>query len=188
MSLEAFLLRFGVPALYAGSVIEGETFAIIGGALAHRGIFSLPVALVAVAAGTFTADQAAYWLGRSADRLRPVQKITSSAAFAKASALLKVHPKLFVFTVRFAYGMRTAGAMAIGASGFHWPLYVLLDLCAIAVWVVLFVSLGYAFAYTLDRLTSDVAHAEKLIALIVVGAALFALGRTALRRRADASK
>lgn len=186
MSFPAFLQQYGILAVYIGAIFEGETFAILGGAFVHQGIFSPISAFLAVAGGTFTADQSAFWAGRLAQKLPLVQKMMATSAFQKAQAALTRNPTAFVLTVRFAYGMRTAGALAIGTSNYPALRYVVLDLIAILIWSLLFVSLGYIFAFSLKQLFGEVEHAEKLIGAILVLVVAVGLGRYTIQHRRKA--
>ena len=42
MSIETIIAAYGYPALFVGTVLEGESILVIAGFLAHRGLLFLP--------------------------------------------------------------------------------------------------------------------------------------------------
>ena len=84
MTIAALVGHTGPVALFLGAALEGETYAMLGGMIAHRGLLPLPVAWGAVLLGTLLADQGFFFAGRRLrDRLF-VRRIRARAAFAKA--------------------------------------------------------------------------------------------------------
>lgn len=157
MSLEAIVTHYGPLALVLGAAMEGETVAMIGGMVAHRGLMALPVAWAAVLVGTLVADQGLYFAGRRM-RDRPfVGRLRGTTAFRKAQTRFERNPALFVLMFRFLYGLRTASPAMVGMSGFPPARFALLNLCAAIVWSMLFVGLGYAFGLSFEVLIGRVA-------------------------------
>ena len=72
MSLEHLLMQFGLPIVFFGVMLEGETFLVLAGLLAHQGYFPLWLVILAAALGSFIADQVLFHIGYSkgADFLR----------------------------------------------------------------------------------------------------------------------
>lgn len=147
MSIEAIIARYGVIAVFAGAGFEGETAAVAGGMLAHQGFFALPAAMAAAAAGSFTADQLFFLLGRRFRDHRWVAAMRGKNTFARALELLERYPHAFVFSFRFVYGFRTVSPVAIGTSKVPARTFVLMNLVAAIVWGTFFVALGYLFGH-----------------------------------------
>jgi membrane protein DedA with SNARE-associated domain len=63
MTFELLIARYGLPAIFLGTMLEGETVVIIGGFLAHRGYLSLFGVIIAATIGTLLADQFFFFLG-----------------------------------------------------------------------------------------------------------------------------
>lgn len=151
MTIEGLVARYGLGALVVGAALEGETVAMIGGMMAHRGIYPLPLAWGAVLFGTLAADQGYFFAGRLfRDRPRMV-RLRATAAFAKAQAMFERNPVVFVMLFRFLYGLRTVSPAVVGASGFPPLRFFALNAIAALVWSILFVGLGYAFGLGLEE-------------------------------------
>lgn len=145
MTIEAIVARWGVAAVFAGAMLEGETAVIAGGLIAHQGLIAWPLAFGAAAIGSFLADQFFFAAGRRY-RDRPlVQRWTQKRAFAKALQLLERYPVGFIFAFRFLYGFRTVSPVAIGTSQVPLATFVPLNAAAAVVWAALFTALGYWF-------------------------------------------
>lgn len=174
MTIAALVGHTGPVALFLGAALEGETFAMLGGMIAHRGLLPLPVAWGAVLLGTLLADQGFFFAGRRLrDRLF-VRRIRARAACAKAQAHFDRHPTLFVLLFRFLYGLRAASPVMIGMSGFPPARFAMLNLVAAVVWSLLFVGIGYAFGMGLEQAIGHIAdHRDWLPWLLVpVGAGI----------------
>ena len=145
MSIEAIVARWGVAAVFAGAMLEGETAVIAGGLLAHQGLIAWPLAFAAAALGSFLSDQFFFAAGRRY-RDRPfVQRWTQKRAFAKALRLLERYPTGFIFGFRFLYGFRTVSPVAIGTSQLPAATFLIVNALAAIVWAALFTALGYWF-------------------------------------------
>ena len=79
LDLPGLVASYGLWAIGAGAILEGETMVLLGGFFAHRGALD-PVAVWAVAAiAAFAGDQFWFWLGREHGR-----RLASAAASASA--------------------------------------------------------------------------------------------------------
>ena len=141
---------YGLLAIFLGSAVEGEPFALAGGVLAHRHWLSLQGAMLAAVAGSFCVDQMWFHLSRNLRRSALVRRITDRPAFQRSLAMIARHPARFVLVFRFAYGLRAVTAVAVGASGMPAGLFALLNLAAAAVWGVVFTALGYGAGPVLE--------------------------------------
>ena len=145
MTIETLVVRFGLPALFVGAGLEGETVVIAGGLLAHQGLVPLGGVMAAAALGSFVADQTWFAIGRHYREHRWVAKARARPAFAKALRALERHPIGFIFAFRFIYGFRTISPIAIGTTGVAARTFVLINAVAAAAWGVAFSAVGYLF-------------------------------------------
>ena len=152
MSITALLARYGLPALFVGAAVEGETVVVIGGILAHRGLVSLPGAMAATAAGSFVADQLFFLTGRRLSGWRPVRRLKGNPLFGRALAMLERYPIGFVFAFRFIYGFRTISPFAIGTSAVSARLFLIVNAVAAIIWGCLFTTIGYVFGAEAEAL------------------------------------
>lgn len=175
MTVEALIARYGLAAVFFGAGIEGETAALAAGLLAHEGFFSLPAAMIAIATGSFTADQTFFAAGRRFRDHRWVKKIQSKPAFARALAMLERRPTLFILAFRFIYGLRTVSPVAIGTSRVPLRTFLPLNALAAAVWAAIFTTLGYEFGHGVAAFLGKLKPSRDtwllvVVALLLVGA------------------
>ena len=189
MDLASLIQNWGYPAVFAGSLIEGETILALAAVAAHRGYLSLPWVIAAAAAGGFLGDQIYFLVGRFGGgrvlarwpRLRPGAE--------RVRQLLDRYDTPLILGVRFLYGLRTVGPLAIGMSRVHWVRFALLNLAGAIVWAGLVAGIGYALGEALTRLLGDLKRVEEWVfgAVLVGGLALIAWLRHRGRRAAAAA-
>lgn len=151
MSLSALLAQYGLVAVFAGTLFEGETLLLLAGYAAHRGYLDL-TAVVAVAwAGAVLGDQFWFWLGRCHGTRLLARRPALAARVARALALIERHPDGAVFAMRFAWGLRIALPVALGTSRVSWRRYTLLNALSALLWAPLVAGTGYFFGAALAR-------------------------------------
>ncbi|ONF96084.1 DedA family protein [Sphingomonas jeddahensis] len=181
MTIEAIIARWGVAAVFAGAMLEGETAVIAGGLIAHQGLIAWPLALAAAALGSFLADQFFFAAGRRY-RDRPlVQRWIGKRAFAKALQLLERYPTGFIFAFRFLYGFRTVSPIAIGTSQVPASRFLAINGIAAFVWAALFTGLGYWFGEAVTEMAGRLRPSRHTllmgVAVLGGGFALFQIVR-----------
>ena len=176
--MEELVLRYGVIAIFLGSGIEGEPFALAGGVLAHRHWLPAWVSVAAAIGGAVAIDQFWFHLSRHFQRSRLVERVVRRPSFARALVLIERYPVRFILLFRFAYGLRAVAPVAIGASRVPTRLFVPLNIATAVVWGLSFTTAGYligpAFEAAEARYGSGIAIATICIS---AGAILFALRR-----------
>lgn len=149
MSLSAFLAQYGLVAVFAGTLFEGETLLLLAGYAAHRGYLDL-TAVVAVAwAGAVLGDQFWFWLGRRHGARLLARRPALAARVSRALAFIERHPDGAVFAMRFAWGLRIALPVALGTSRVDWRRYTLLNALSALLWAPLIAGAGYLFGAAL---------------------------------------
>ena len=118
---------------------------VFAGFLAHQHLLRLPGVMLCAFAGSLIADQALFYLGRRWRDHRLVLRLRAKPAFAKALAAVDRHPDGFILSLRFLYGLRTVGPIALGVSNAPAPRFLVLNVVAAAIWAVCFSLLGYLF-------------------------------------------
>ena len=169
-SLDAFVRMYGYPALFGGMVVEqfvpplpGEPLLLGAGALAGTGHFRLWIAATLSLAGTVVGDLIWYEIGRRGGHrvLKWLCRLSiepdtcvrrGEEAFARrgASALL---------IAKFLPGLNSIGQPLAGALGMPRRRFVLFDVLGAALWVGLYVGLGYALH---DQLAEAAVLADRL--------------------------
>ena len=182
--MEQLILRYGVAAIFLGSGIEGEPFALAGGVLAHRHWLSPSAAVLAAIGGSCLIDQFWFHLSRHVRGNRIVQRLIERPAFGRSIELIDRHPVWFVLLFRFAYGLRAVAPVAIGMSRLPARIFVPLNVCAAILWGGLFTGLGYLVGPPFE---ATEARYGSTIAIATIGLSVVALA-FALRRGGNSPK
>jgi membrane protein DedA with SNARE-associated domain len=189
MDLAALIQNWGYPAVFAGSVLEGETILALAAIAAHRGYLALPWVIAAAAAGGFLGDQAYFLVGRFAgDRVLARWPALQPGA-ERVRRLLDRYDTPLILGVRFLYGLRTVGPIAIGMSSVSWVRFALFNLIGAIVWAALIAGIGYALGEALTRLLGDLKRVEEWVfgLVLIGGLVLIAWLRRRGRRAAAAA-
>ncbi|MBB3997069.1 DedA family protein [Aureimonas pseudogalii] len=175
MSVETLIAEYGLPAIFLAAGIEGETAAVLAGLIAHRGTLPFPQVAVAVALGSFVADQIFFLCGRYFRDAGLVRHLSAKPFFARALAEFDKRPVLFTFGFRFVYGFRTVSPVAIGTTRLSVRRFLVINAVAAATWALLFVSAGYWFGHGIEALFGRLKSEHALLAGLA-GAGSVALG------------
>ena len=166
--LQSFLLHYGYGIIVLGALLEGETILILTGVLVHQGIFSFPLAVVVATVGAVAGDQGWFYLGRHS-----FQKIVKQ--FPRLGRLIeRVQPWVehkadwIAAGSRFVYGTRIASPMLLGANGYPRSRFLVINILAGTLWVLLCVTGGYFLGATAQHLLGNLARLEWMIMTIVV--------------------
>lgn len=182
MTIETLVAQYGLPAIFLGAGIEGETVAILAGVVAHAGTLGFWPTVLAVGLGSFAADQIFFLCGRFLRNVRFVRRVSARPLFAKALAAFEKRPLLFTFGFRFVYGFRTVSPIAIGTTRLSTLRFMLINVVAAATWALVFVSAGYWFGHGIEALFGQLRTHHRLLiglagALLLVGALAFVTRR-----------
>ena len=120
-ALHEFIANYGLWAVLGGTLLEGESVVVFAGFLAHQHLLRLPGVMLCAFAGSLIADQALFYLGRRWRDHRLVLRLRAKPAFTKALAAVDRHPDGFILSLRFLYGLRTVGPIALGVSNVPAP-------------------------------------------------------------------
>ncbi|MDF3933972.1 DedA family protein [Pseudomonas citronellolis] len=186
--LSHLLADYGYWAVLVGCLLEGESLLLLAGLAVHQGLLKLWPVLGCAMLGGLLGDQALYWVGRRGGSQLLPRLRRQTDALQRLSELIGRHPFLAVFAVRFLYGMRLAGPLAIGASGVPPGRFLLANLLGAGAWALLFCGAGYWAGNLLERLLGDLRPYRLAIlggvALLALGVALLLRWRRARRERA----
>ena len=185
MSLSALIAQYGYVALFVGTLLEGETLLILAGFAANQGYLQLHWVIVTALFGGFLGDQFYFWLGRRHGswvlsrfpRLIPV--------FERANVLIERYHEVLIVGIRFLYGLRTVGPMALGMSSVPWWRFVLFNALGAAVWASGIGGAGYLFGQAMELFLDDFKKLEELllIAMLFAGLCVWAWRRYKFRNK-----
>ncbi len=149
--------QFGPWAIALGAGFEGETAAVAGGVMAHRGLMPVWAAFLATAFGAFVADELFFLLGRRF-RDRPfVVRTRQRPTFAKAMGFIERHPDAYILVFRFLYGLRTVSPIALGLTRVPYRRFAALNAVAALIWAAVFTAIGFHFGPVVDRVLDALA-------------------------------
>ena len=189
MSFTRLLTDYGYLAVFAGCLLEGETILLLAGFAAHQGHLSLPLVLTIAFIGGALGDQVFYWAGRAWGTSLLGRIPGFHARAARVIALLKRHDALLIVGIRFMYGVRIAGPIAIGMSDVPARRFLMFNLIGAAIWAFIIPGLGYMFGHTLKWLVVDLARYEVIaLGVIVTLAVLIALAHRWHARRTGSKR
>lgn len=184
MTLAGLVSTYGYVAVFVGSLLEGETVAVLGGVAAHRGYLDLPGVMVVTFAGGWLGDQLYFLLGRRHGKAVLARFPSLQARARTAQRLVARYRAPLIVSVRFLYGLRTVGPMVLGMSEVSTMRFMLLNALGAAVWAVAVTSAGYAFSNVVDWLLPEIRRSEEYLFLAVLAAGmLFVLLRYLRHRR-----
>lgn len=168
------LATYGYLAVFVGSLLEGETVLILAGFAAHQGYLSFPlVAGVAFCGGTL-GDQSLFFLGRRYGQAL-FRRFPALAARAEpVKRLIHRYHAGLIFGIRFMYGLRIVGPIAIGMSEVAAWRFVWINMLGASVWAPLIAGAGYLFGEALQRLLADSKRYEGAVLLLIVAVAALA--------------
>jgi membrane protein DedA with SNARE-associated domain len=180
--IENLVTQYGTIAVFAGTAIEGETVAITGGLLAHRGLLQFWPVAAAAALGGYVSDLVIYFVGSRYRDAPRVQGLIGHPRLSGLVARLSRNLVLFALVFRFIPGLRTAGPLTLAAMGFPPLAYALCTAVSSAAWGTTGAALGYFLGRTIERVFGQLARVEHDL-VIVLAVALPLAGAVHLLRR-----
>jgi len=183
VNLPELIQNWGYGAVFAGALLEGETLLLLGGFAAYRGYLSLPLVIGVAAVGGFFGDQAYFLLGRRYGErlLARFPRMRSQAA--RVGALIERHDLPIILAVRFLYGLRIVGPMAIGMTAVPWLRFLVFNLLGAVLWAVAVTLAGYVFGRAFELILGDIRRFEGVLiaALALAGVVLWGWRRRKAR-------
>jgi len=178
MDVATAIQSYGYAAVAVGTLLEGESVLLAAGAAASRGYLSLPNVIALATLGGFLGDQTGFAIGRRYG-VALLNRLPSLAPRAeRVGALLERHHVPLILGVRFMYGLRIAGPIAIGMSGVQWSRFMLLNLLGALIWATLIASIGYGLGAGLRTVLGDFDADEWwLVAAVLLPPVIWLLAR-----------
>ena len=179
-TVASLIARWGYAAVALGVFFEGETIVLVAGAMAHRGLLSLPAVVAAAFAGSLLGDQLWFHLGHRYGRRFVARRAAWQSRSARAEALLARFGTAFVIAFRFVYGFRTITPVVLGSTGYAAARFAILNAIGAALWATTFSLTGYAFGVGLVHVLGRATRLEEaILATVAVGVLLWIVSRVA---------
>lgn len=188
MTLTEFVSDYGYAAVLVGTLLEGESILLLAGFAAHQGYLAIELVLLIAFFGGTVGDQVFFWIGRRWGEPLLERFPALKARTTLVGTLLRRWDAALVFAIRFMYGLRIAGPVAMGALGVSRGRFAVFNALGAAVWALVIGGAGYLLGQSLEVLLGDIQEYEGLLLAIVVAAFALVLiagrVRRALKRRA----
>jgi membrane protein DedA with SNARE-associated domain len=176
MSLIEFIAAYGYAAVLAGTLLEGEAVLLLAGFAAHQGHLSLPLVVLIAFVGGATGDQVFFWIGRSWGSALLERFPAARARTLRVGVLMRRHDAALVFGIRFMYGLRIAGPIAMGALGVASRRFAIWNALGAAVWAIVIGGLGYMLGHALEMLLGQIDRYENIVVWSLVAGAAVVIG------------
>ena len=165
--------RFGLPAIFVLTMVEGDITLLLAGVLAHGlafGDYSFSQVLAAGTLGGVASDNIAYALGRGARS--GVQSFRFyRMARPRIEMLTTKFGPLSIFLSKYTYGLRWAACIFYGVAHMGYARFLLLSFASCFMWVLSLVAVGYFFHSAIYNLIGDF-HKFPVILLVIVAAGI----------------
>jgi len=172
MTLLPLIQHYGYVGVFVGTFLEGETILLAAAYAAHRGYLDPPLVAALALTGCFLGDQTFFWIGRRWGN-RLLTKFPGLAPrIARMDALLNRHHLPIIMIMRFLYGLRIAGPIAIGMSRLGGLRFLCLNLLSAVAWTTVIGAAGYGLGAGTLYLLSDVTRYDERLLMAILGAGL----------------
>lgn len=174
MDIAHLIQTYGYLAVALGSFLEGEAVLLAGSLAAYHGHLALPVVMGIAAVASFMGDLPYFFAGR---RYGPCVLRRFPSLRRRRKRLENVmhrHHVVLVLSLRFLYGMRIAGLLALGMSKMPALRFLLLDFIGAVVWSAGICAAGYGAGGLFRRLFDNGTTPEQLtlFAAVLAGTVL----------------
>ncbi len=174
--------------VFIGIVLEGEATLFTTAFLAWQGIFQPVPAALAVFAGVILGDLGWYWTGRLCHLPGPASRLACRLA-GPIDGQLGKRPARAVFLSKFTYGLNHITLLRAGARRLPLGTFLLGDLPAGLLWIVVVGGLGYFSGASIGLVRHYVKYAEVgLLVTLAVFYLLFALIGRRIRSAAEKAR
>ena len=171
-SVSTLVAQYGYWMVVVGALAEGESVLLAAGFAAHRGLLQLPWVIALAFIASSLGDQFCFYMGRRHGPRLLARFPSLRAKVERMRPLLQRYPSAAIVSVRFLYGLRTAGPVALGALGVPRWKFVLLNLASAALWATGFALLGYQFGNALQWWLKDLRAVEEGVLTVLLLAAV----------------
>ena len=180
---------FGIP-------VPGETILIAAALFAGAGRLNVFVVFVVATLAAIVGDNIGFVIGHFGGRALALRfgkyVFLTEERLDKAQAFFERHGGKIIVVARFIEGLRQANGIVAGISGMHWRRFVVFNALGAALWVGLWVSLGYLAGNHITTLYNQITRYSRYV-LITLAVALVAfiawrLWRRRARRQARAAE
>ena len=171
---------FGVP-------VPGETVLILGAVYAATGRLNIVLVALLAFCGALIGDNIGFAIGhfggrRLAERYGRYVFLTPER-LDKATDFFERHGGKVIVIARFVEGLRQANGIIAGTSGMHWRRFLLFNAIGAALWVGVWVTIGYVSGSHIDSIYATAIRYDAYVGATVVVLLIAYIARRVIRRR-----
>jgi membrane protein DedA with SNARE-associated domain len=186
--MEAFLMNYGLLAVFVCAMVEADVVPVLAGVVAHLGYFDFIEAVAVAAAGAFIGDCVWFYLGHARS-----ERIRRSWLYARAGKLTESLDRRFgkwlIPASHVIYGTRVATMTLSGIRRMPFAQFAAIDMLGCLTFTTLLASMGFLFSSSASLIIGHVKRVEVLLLIVAVLTALgFHLLRVIAERQADSSE
>ncbi|HUQ05297.1 MAG TPA: DedA family protein [Kofleriaceae bacterium] len=194
-TIQDFIREVGYPGLFLMIVLESTMVPIpsllvmpFAGALAAKGVYSLPVILAINGTGAITGSLLSYWLGAAGGKplLEKYGKyvLVKPADLKKTEEFFARHGAWTVFIARFVPVARHLISIPAGVARMRLPVFVLQTFMGAMIWGGGLMVFGYVLADKWESIAKSAKKVDMVIAVLIVLTTAFVVFRWIRKRRA----
>ena len=154
-SVAALVSRYGLLAVFGGTLLEGEGILIVAATLSAQGVLDPVRVWLTASTGAWLGHMFWFTTGRA---IRGRRLALGSVAFrargAQVKRLIEARPVTAILLLQYLYGLRLVGAVAFGLTEFSLLRFVLYQIVNCLVWA----GLIGGVAYLLGGLVTEIFH------------------------------
>lgn len=158
MDISALIHTWGYAAAALGGFLQSQTIVLAAGAAAANDWLWLPGVVLATTTLAFLDGELLFLVGRRWGRRLVARYPRLQPGTARVAALLERHDVLAILGVRFLYGLRTIGPIAIGMSAVPRRRFLTLNLAGALLWSAVVAAVGYVLGLGLEQALPLLAH------------------------------
>lgn len=162
MDIAHLVQTYGYVAVALGCFLEGEAVLLAGSFAAYHGHLALPMVMAIAAFASFLGDVPYFFAGRRYG-LRAMRRFPALRSRRKRlQTMLHRHHVVLLLSLRFLYGMRIAGLLALGMSRMPAWRFLALDFAGAVIWSSIVSVAGYGAGNIFRRLTGSGTTPEQI--------------------------
>ena len=178
-SVQLFLMKYGVIAVFVAAMIEADVVPVLTGVVAHLGYFKVGPALLAATAGAFAGDYLWFCAG-----IYYSQSIQNSRLYRRSvpETLIRRLGPWQIPASHLIYGTRISTMIFWGVQRISAVKFALIDGFGCVVLTGLLFTLGFGFSGSAFLVIGRVKQVERLMLLAIVSGLLLCLTSKVVRR------
>lgn len=155
--LSHIIAQYGIYAVFALCMVEGDITLLISGAMAQGGFFgqySFLKVLVFGTLGGMAGDHVAYGIGRIFHEKAKHYRFYQMAQ-PRINKLIDKFGGFAIIISKYIYGIRVAMCVFYGVGRMPFPRFLFLDFISCFTWVIVLAGTGYFFSGAITSIIGD---------------------------------